>query len=77
MLLGTGFAAGALSSVMPQLAATWGLSAAATLAVTTVASSVGDALTGASSKLSEEWAPGETIDWGLVGGKAMIDGVPA
>lgn len=75
MLLGTGFAAGALSSVMPQFAATWGLSTAATLAVTTAASSVGDALTGASSKLSEEWAPGETIDWGQVGKEAMIEGV--
>ena len=53
MLFGIGFAAGALTAAIPQLAAAWGLSAAGTLAMTTIASSLGDALTGASGKLSE------------------------
>lgn len=75
MVVGIGFAAGGLSAVMPQLAATWGLSSAATLLATTAASSFGDALTGASGKLSEEWAPGNTVNWRQIGKEALIEGV--
>ncbi len=74
MLFGIGFAAGALTAAIPQLAAAWGLSAAGTLAMTTIASSLGDALTGASGKLSEMWGSGKPVDWKDVGREVVIEG---